>query len=113
MITTAVEQLVIELKTMPYTMLVMIALLGYAGYSYLNHASAGDIQKIAEKVDKNTESINQVLILQLSESLRNLQRQRCATDDRDARRTLSRTIDDLQSNYRRLTGERFPLQSCE
>jgi hypothetical protein len=112
MIGATVEQLVTELKTMPFTLLTVLSLMGFAGYAAANHADAGEIKQLSEKIDKNTQTINQVLTLQIAESLRNLQQQRCSIDDTNAQRTLSNTIEDLQSNYRRLTGSRYPLREC-
>ena len=113
MITTAVEKLVFELKTMPFTLLTVLALVGFAVYAFENHADAQDIHVLAEKVDKNSKSIDRVLILQIAESLRNLQIQRCELDDVEGKRTLSHTIEALQDDYRLLTGSRYPLRDCD
>jgi len=107
-----VQQLVNELKTMPFTLLIVLSLVLYSFYGHYNYANAADIQQLSTKVDKNSEAVEKVLQLQLSEALRNLQLQRCITADDQAERTLSNTIEDLQEDYRRLTGSRYPLREC-
>lgn len=113
MITDAIEKLVFELKTMPYTMLTLIALVLFSVYGFNTYASAGEIKDLSGKVDRNTSSIEQVLMLQLAEALRSLQTQLCRADDHEAEKTLSSTIEDLQADYRQLTGSRYPLRDCD
>lgn len=113
MIATAVEKMVYELKTMPFTLLTVLALVAFSVYAYNTHASAGEIQELAAKVDSNTRSINQVLTLQIAEALRSLQVQLCLSKDHEAQRTLAATIEDLQVDYRQLTGSRYPLRDCD
>ncbi len=105
MISSTVEQVVMEMKSFPFTMITILCLVGVSIHSSINHASAGEVQAISDQVDR-------VLTLQIAESIRNLHRQRCSANDAEARRTLARTIDDLQAEYRRLTGARYPLTAC-
>jgi len=107
-----IEQLVNELRTMPFTLLTVLSLVLFAVYSNNNFASASEIKELSQKVSENSDIIEQVLQLQIAESLRNLQLQKCQTEDTVAERTLSRTIEDLQASYRRLTGSRYPLREC-
>lgn len=113
MITTVTEQIVGEMRSHPFTLLTVLCLVGFSVYAYSTHASATEIGELSRKVAQNTDKIDKVLILQLAESLRNLQRQRCAEDEADHLRTLEATIDELQAEYRRIVGERYPLQRCD
>lgn len=106
-----IQQLISELKALPFTMVTVLGLVGFAVYAYQTHASAAEIGELAKKVDQNTTSIEKVLVLQIADNLRSLQAQRCAANG-DNERTLSRTIEELQSDYRRLTGSRYPLREC-
>ena len=113
MIGSVAEQLVMELKTMPYTMIVVLSLLGFAVYADRNHANAGDIRDLAAQVADNTLKADKILKLQLAESLRTLQEQRCNSEERDTRRALTQTIEDLQEDYKELSGTRYPLKPCD
>lgn len=106
------EQIVGEMRSHPFTLIVVLALLAFAVYANSTHADSGQIKELSERVGDNTKKIDKVLMLQIAESLRNLQNQKCVTTDHEARRVLSQTIDDLQAEYRRITGERYPLQDC-
>lgn len=112
MITTAVEQLVVELKAMPYTMIIVLSLIGFAVFAHSTHASAEDIRDLAAQVAANTGKADKILKLQLAESLRTLQEQRCNTEERDTRRTLTQTIEELQEDYKEIDGARYPLKPC-
>ena len=105
MIASTAEQIIKELKELPFTMIAVLSLIAFAVFANNTHANAGEVKHLTEQVSK-------VLTLQMAESLRNLQVQLCSTENHEARRTLSRTIDDLQTEYRRLTGARYPLTAC-
>lgn len=112
MIGTAVEQMVNEMRAFPFTMIIILALVGYAVYASQNHARAEDIQQLSQQVAKNTSTANKILKLQIAQSLRSLHEQRCKSEDRDTRRTLARTIEELQDDYKELDGARYPLPAC-
>jgi hypothetical protein len=101
-----------EMRSHPFTLVTVLALVVFAIYTNSTHANSGEIQELSKKVVDNTGKIDKVLMLQIAESLRNLQNQKCATDDHEAQRVLDQTIDDLQAEYRSITGERYPLQGC-
>jgi hypothetical protein len=103
---SAATQLIKELRELPFTLVAVLSLIMFAFYADTTYAVATDVRQLSEQVEK-------VLTLQIAESLRNLQRQYCSTDDPESRRTLSRTIDTLQNDYRHLTGARYPLTGCE
>lgn len=112
MIGSVTEQIVGEMRSHPFTLLVVLALLAFAVYAHENHASGSEIKNISEQVGDNTKKIDKVLQLAIAESLRNLRIQLCEAEDHEAKRTLQKTIDDLQTEYRTITGERYPLQAC-
>jgi hypothetical protein len=105
MINNAVEQLVSELRTLPFTMIVILCLTGFSIYSFNTFATAVDFQIINKKVDR-------ILIMQITEWLQSLQIQRCLASGEN-RRTLSSTIEDFQEDYRDLTGARYPIRPCD
>jgi len=113
MIGSVAEQIVGEMRSHPFTLLVVLALLAFAAYAHQNHASGSEIQKISEQVGDNTKKIDKVLQLAIAESLRNLQNQLCSAEHHESERTLQKTIDELQAEYRSITGERYPLQACD
>jgi len=52
-----------------------------------------------------------ILELQYAETIRNLQRQICATGTA-SNATLENTLEDYQHRYAELTGRRYPLRPC-
>lgn len=100
------EQIVSEMKAHPFTMIAVVALLAFAVYAQSGHARASEVSKLREQVDR-------VLVLQLGESIRSLSRQICELPEGSTKRDLVRTRDDLQEDYRELTGARYPVQSCQ
>jgi len=98
------DQAMKELRNHPFTLVVIIGLSIFAIYGYKNFASADEVQKVEAKIDR-------VLIMQLAETLRNLQAEYCRSNGNKA--TIRRTIEDYEQQYRELTGERYPLQDCQ
>lgn len=112
MITTAVEQVINEMKAFPFTMITVLCLVGFSVYSFNTFADAGEIRDLSAKVAENSRMANKILKLQIGEALRSLHEQLCKEDDRAARRTLLQTIDELQDDYKRIDGARYPLKPC-
>lgn len=104
MIASLAEQVVIEMKGHPFTMIAVLALIGYGVFTSLTHASNSNVTDIESKIDR-------VLILQLGESIRNLARQVCVAEGEN-KRILQQTVEDLQQDYIEIAGQRYPVVPC-
>lgn len=106
MIRAPFEQIVGELKSHPFTMLAVVALIVYAAVAVQIYAKAGDVEVVEQKIDR-------VLRLQLAEAIRSVDRQICATENVVDRRELRNALEDLQEDYATLNaGRRYKVNGC-
>jgi hypothetical protein len=70
-------------------------------------AESREAQKEAQKVQAR------ILQSQLSAQLRDLHRLKCSTQDDHVRMRMERDIEEVQQEYRELSGERYPLPACK
>lgn len=104
MISSFVEQVVNEMKSHPFTLTTVLALILFAAYAQYTHASSDEVIQLSSKVER-------VLILQIGESIRSLNNQMCEVEGHQ-KEILLQTIDDLQQDYIKLTGTRYPTAPC-
>ncbi len=120
------DNLIKELhKTQPYTLIVVLALVWYTSWSYLNHAlfidlenlraeMSHDIQLVSERSVGNAEMLSNIWGITLAAEIRAQQRVLCNVDKREDRKTLRRSLDLLQEEHFRATGRYYRLDSaCE
>jgi len=102
--TWIVEQLVKELKEHPFTLLIVLGLVGYAFFTSTNHASASELEKQSSKLDK-------LLTLNVAATIRDLRKEQCDANGNAG--LLDDTIESYQQQYIEITGKRYPLPPCE
>lgn len=113
MLTWSIEQLVKELKAHPFTLIIIMALVGFTWFASSTHAKATDIQEIAREVSNNSTKIDRLLKLQLAEAIRTISLQVCEHEDDQQRRDLIRTRDRLQEDYRLVNdGREYKVEAC-
>lgn len=84
--------------------LMINAALGRGVFGVGQYALASDLAAQGDQID-------QVLTLQIWETLRDLKKDECAENgDSDA---IAKAIEQLQQKYIKLTGERYPLSDCK
>lgn len=71
------------------------------------------LDEISRKLEEQQELSKRLLIGQTASQLRDLHRIRCLSTDHITRLRLEVDIEDAQSTYRALTGERYPLTPCK
>lgn len=71
-----------------------------------------ELGQVAAKVARTEEISKRILIGQIAAQLRDLNRLRCTTSDREVRRRMERDIEEGEQEYKALTGERYPLAAC-
>ena len=71
------------------------------------------VESVEGKLDYTNELVVEVLIGNLANQLRDLNRLRCTTSDEHVRMRMERDIEDGQQKYKDLTGERYPLAACK
>ena len=84
-------------------------------------AWAGEVdEKVARAVKPINEQLGEIQSqLKRSETrdiaseLRDLHRLKCATTDSYTRERMARDVEEAQQQYRKLTGERYPLPACQ
>lgn len=92
--------------------------LGVIGYPGLARANDVDdkieqaVKPINQKLDALAQVTQQIRIDQVAARIRDLQMAYCATTDHDVANRLALEIETSQLEYRRLTGDRYPVQSC-
>lgn len=106
MVQTAVDKLVEELSTRPYTLLVILLLMASAIYSHTKHAMAEDVDQIESKLDK-------LLVINISTAIAQQRVEFCRTSDSELRTLLARSINALREDYREITGNVYSLESCD
>ena len=74
---------------------------------------ATQVQSLDEKVTATNELVTEVLIGNLANQLRDLNRLRCTTADDVVRARMEKDIEDGERKYIRLTGARYPLPACK
>ncbi len=108
-------------KTQPYTLLVVLALVWYASWSYLNHALLADldnlrtemsheIQLISDRSVGNAEMLSNIWGITLAAEIRAQQMVLCNMTKREDRKTLRRSLDLLQEEHFRATGRYYHLE---
>jgi len=113
MINSAVEQMIIEMKSHPFTLLIVLSLVGWSIYGSHQYAKAADISTVQADIRANNSKIDRVLKLQIAEAIRSINRQICGTEDRETIRSLRRTLDQLQQDYETINnGKAYEVQSC-
>ena len=104
-----------------------VGLIGFAWASDINEAVAQvehthaellkpinkRLDDISKQLDETQALSKKLLIGQLTSQLRDLNRIKCMTTDHVTRYRLETDMEDVQSNYRLLTGERYPLTPCK
>jgi hypothetical protein len=98
------EQVTKEMKSHPITLVLVLLALGSALFGWANYARASEVKLVEAKVDR-------VLELQMAATLRSLQTEYCRANGNKA--VIAALIDDHQSEYRKITGQRYPLIKCE
>lgn len=115
------EKLVSELhKTQPYTLLVVLALIGFAVWSYMAHADTKEkaqnvdtrLAAVESQVNNNGQAINNVLALSIAAEIRTQHELFCQAKQASARRAIQRTIDSLQNDYSAIKGRYLPIIPC-
>lgn len=71
------------------------------------------LDEISKQLTETQTLSRKLFIGQLSSQLRDLNRIRCMTTDHVTRYRLESDIEEAQSNYRLMTGERYPLTPCK
>ena len=108
------SELVNEMKDRPYTMMTILALMFAVPYLWYTSASAGDLQKLETKFDKalaaEAKKTNRILSLQIAESIRAQQKVVCEDPDNQANQTI---LENLQTEYKDVVGERYPARRCQ
>lgn len=98
-----IHQVVTEMKSHPYTMLAVVALIIVSWWGFGNYARASEVQAVESKIDW-------VLEIQLAATLREMQNEYCRANGNKA--AIQDIIEDYQRQYRELTGRRYPLPAC-
>lgn len=118
------DQLIVELKTQPYTLLSILVLFFLVGWGLKTHAESdtvaeakrelrAEITEATAKIAGNGRKIDRVLLLQFAEAIRGQQRQICSTEDEAIRTTLQTTLDNLQAEYVAISGSYYPVSPCK
>ena len=118
------DSLINELhKTQPYTLIVVLALVWYASWSYLNHALFTDldnlriemtheIQLVSDRSIGNAEVLANIWGITLAAEIRAQQAVLCNATNGADRKTLRRSLDQLQEEHFRVTGRYYRLDSA-
>jgi len=78
-----------------------LGLLGVPGL-----ARASDVEKLQKRVDISAQ-------LSLAAEIRAQVHARCVVTDQSTKEAITRYIDDLQRQYREITGDRYPEGQCQ
>jgi len=113
MMQTVTETLVDELKSRPFTLLTLLALIASAWYAHSEHAWAKDVDGVAKHVSKIESKLDKLLVINITTAIQERRREFCSTNDEGLRRLLSESINELRESYREITGEVYILESCE
>ncbi len=117
------DNLVNELhKTQPYTLIVVLALVWYASWSYLNHALFTDldnlriemsheIQLVSERSVGNAEMLDNIWGMTLAAEIRAQQMVICNITNPEDKKTLRRSLDLLQEEHFKVMGRYYRLDS--
>lgn len=71
------------------------------------------LSAIESKLERNEDIQKRILTAQIAAQLRDLNRLRCSTADEHVRLRMERDIEEAEMEYKTLTGERYPLASCD
>ena len=99
-----------EMRSHPFTLIVVLGLVLFSWYAYLNFAKAAEVSAVNEKVEAVDAKIDVMIELQLSSTLRSLAQDLCKAENKS---TLQRIYDEKARQYRRLTGSAFIPPPCE
>ncbi len=108
-------------RTQPYTLIVVMALVWYASWSYLNHAMLADlttlrtemaheIQMVSDRSIGNAELLDKIWGITLAAEIRAQQAVLCNVTKGVDRKTLRRSLDLLQEEHFRVTGRYYRLE---
>ena len=117
MIDSVTQQIFREMKSHPFTLVTVLVLLGFAFWSYVNHARADEIRaqitSLASTAEANTKKIDRVLKLQIAESIRSVKAQECNATGSTQNR-LRDALEQLQEEYRSINrGVGYEPPPCE
>lgn len=112
-VTSTIVGMLEEMNGKPVTTFVLLCLTGAAIYTWNTHAKAEDIEEVKQQVVQNQKSIQKLLVLQLADNLRTLHIEQCASETLQRRIDLAEAIDNLQVDYRELTGDEYELGPCQ
>jgi hypothetical protein len=94
---------------------VMLSLNGLSGRGSIwglgQYAYASDVQEQGRKIDQQGKKIDRILTLQIASTLRSLRQDECRSNGN--RSVIQSTIEDYQQQMLSITGNRYPLPSCE
>lgn len=118
-----IDHLVGELRERPFSLLTLLAVVlgglwGFSAYARiaqltdLEQRFDGRIVSMGEQLARTDEKIDRVLVLQIAERIRTVYAEICESDALFTRGVLRRTLDDLQSEHRRIEGGNYPLERC-
>ncbi len=112
-------------RKQPYTLIAVLALIWYASWSYLNHALSTDLENlrtelsleielISDRATGNAQILSNIWGVTLAGELRAQQAVLCTVKKESAKRTLRRSLEQLQKQHFEATGHYYRLdESCK
>lgn len=101
----------------------LLAPMGLTGFVFANEVDdkiqsavepiRSELGQISRKLETSEQIQRRILTGQIAAQLRDLNRLRCSTVDDHVRMRMERDIEDAEQEYKALTGERYPLPSCQ
>lgn len=109
---SAFDQISREMKSHPFTLVLILITLGGLWYLEKTHADTGEVERLYAAHEATIQKVNLLVEINVAFSLRQARGAWCVERNMQARQVLERSIDRYLIEYREVTGQGYRLAAC-